>query len=1098
MKLPTTIKFTRLFCILICIILSASLVLFAACSNRLNLDDKYEDPFEKVEEGDEEDIEVQVIKNGKFDLYNETSSTVFPVNPKDWSYSADSFAGSNAPTSSGDFARYGIISVDEDIYKTDLSKFQTYSMKNKAGGAVTLDNPGAPSQFYDPSKEAGEGNNDKILMVQNIKPTAAKYKSSSITVPQNSFAKISVFVKTVFVKADGEYFEYGTDNLSPGQGATIAITGGVNYPVILTEIYTDLDTNNGWAEYQFIIEGSNMSSKTVNLELGLGTGGPLNSQGYIEGFAFFSNAVMEFIPQKEFNKLNDTLDASNADVEIIEIFYNSTLIGTQNTAYKRKQVSDKKQRVSFSFNKDYNDTILANTGISVLDYTNAAKPNSKILSPIDMPYAANYNVETYSDILLMPNMYEDTLKEYPFSNEGIIAIDKKNNTNTSVGLGYYDFINVKENEFYKISFWLKTSELQSGSVSIYLYYHEIGPDGVLNTYSKQIVGIDTTKHNLSEEDKKSVLNGDKYDGWRQYSFYVDGGLFDYNGTNSKDLSLEIWFGAIKNIYKLEGGSIVPTYTAGSGTGFLSKDFPKEKSFLMMANLTIEELTSSVYSQAQSAENSITGFSLTNKTSSSSSISNGSFNNAKPSEYKEDTSDIDRPLSPADFSSVYGFGQKGWQSALAQGTVLSGIVNTNLWDTGNYLWDDLLNNPALLTVIQLFDLAKLKTIKVLNLDVVLEWNSVLMICNQDETAFGYYTPFKTLSSNSIYEIKVQVLTSSLTGGGKGASVYLVDSRGQRFTNYVLDSEGERIAPYESNALVYNPFYDETYDKDSDKYKNPSDQNDKENKLLRKGTKFVQANTIPALNPYYDENFDDTLTWKRETTKYYFLPNDEFKGDTDLYFNVYNPYATIKEYYEQQAEFKGIESDSKFTVFTFLVKTGYESLSLRLELWNGQRYLDKNEFKADYIPTKTEYEATYSKGIVFFDNAEMATVDKDDFYQFLFYEIKESFDEDTMYYNKDNTKIFDVAAYNRMANPNIADEEDVKEPDEKKDPEPFNWAALTAILVAAVLIFALGAVVVRKYFMKKKNEEKTVTVAPSYKRKTTPKQTSVNKTKKSDKE
>ncbi|MCL1901403.1 MAG: hypothetical protein FWG51_03275, partial [Firmicutes bacterium] len=919
-------------------------------------------------------------------------------------------------------------------------------------------------------------------------------RSSSITVPQNSYAIISVWVKTVFVNADGTYYYNPLD----GQGATVTISGGVNYPVVLSGIHTDPDINDGWAQYQFIIEGSNMSSKTINLELGLGTGGPLNSQGYTEGFAFFANAVMEFITQKDFNDYNNLINA-NADeggdgngFELHDPIEYKVLTGTQGPiTYRVKQKGVFiQQRVPFSFNEFFNDKILADTedagiyNLSVLDY-NIIFPEDLVADSTDLEN--HYNINEYGNVSLVPILYNDALYTdkddplkitYPFESEDIVTIDKKDNSNISAGLLYKNFLEVYEDQFYKISFWLKTSELQSGSVSVYLYYHEI-VDGVLYTYSRQITGIDTTKYNLSEDDRASVLNGNKNDDWRQYTFYVDGGLFDYDGSNAQKLSLEIWFGAVKSNYSLIGGSIVEDYKSGTGTGFLSKDFVKKDSYMMMSNITIEKLTSSVYSQASSAENSVTGFSLTNKhTSSSNSISNGSFNNPKPSEAKPNISDYDYPFSPADFSSIYGYGTNGvWQNAPAKG-VLSGIINTNLWD--NYL-----DNPAIELIFQTFVLDTLKTMKLLNLEVALEWNSLLMICNQFETAFGYYSPYKTLSANSYYEIKVQVLTSSLTGAG--ASVYLVDSKGERFTNYVLDSKGERIAPYESDALIYNPFYDETYDKDSEKYKNPSDQNDEENLLLRKGTKYVQANTIPALNPYYDKDFNETVTWKRETTKYYFLPNIEFTGATDLYFNVVNPKATIKEYYDQQAEFmgiKGTETEDEFTVFTFLIKTGYESLSLRLELWNGQRYLHEG---VDYT-TETDYKTTiYSEGTVFFDNAEMGTINYDDYYIFLFDEIGKPFNDAEMFYNPLNTMIFDVAAYNRMADPGSPDEEDTEEPQEDEDSEPFNWAALTSIIMAAALILALGAVVVRKYFQKKKKEETTVTEAPSYKRQSKSKQT-----------
>ena len=1073
MKFSTALKFKRLFCIIISILLFASTVLFTACSSlSAEVDDNYKDPQEPAIEEEKEDIEAQVIRNGRFDLYNEKSSIVYPVTPRDWTYSADSYAGSYAPITRGDYARYGAVSVKEDNYDDDPTIFQTYSMKNN--GSITLDNPLAPSQFYNPANEVSETNNDKVLMVQNMKPTAAKYKSSSIQVPQNSYAIISVWVKTVFIKENGEFYEYGTDILNSGQGANIALTGGVNYPVILTGIYTDLEVNNGWAEYQFIIEGSNMSSKTIYLELGLGTGGQLNSIGYTEGFAFFANAEMTFIPQKEFNDYNTTA----AGVDLQKLNYDVTLVGTHNPAYRVKQVSSDKQRVSFSFNKMFNEEILAKTQDTLISGGYALSPTLSDFVK-EVPTIKGVNVDDdyiidrgTSSALGAINAYEDALENYPFTDENIIAIQRMSDTeNTSIGLVNQNFLTIKENEYYKISFWLKTSDILrgDGGVNVYLYYNEES-DGNVFTQYKQFLNIDTTEFDLSEEDKESVLNGNQYDGWRQYPFYVDGGLFNFDASGpGKQLSLEIWFGSVYQSFSYDG-TIKSSYETDWERGFRNNHFPEKDSFMMMSNVTIEKLTSSVYNQAQSSENSITGFSLSNKYSSSSSnISNGGFNNPKASERKDDISEYNYPFAPADFDTIRGFGQNGWQSAPAQNVVLSGVLNTNLW--GNYL-----NYPALLAVIGV-----LTPIEYFRTFDGQTFNSVLMIYNQTLTAFGYYTPFKTLSSNSFYEIQVQVKTSDIAG--RGASIYLVDSEGNRFSNYVLDSENNKLLPNNSEALVYNPFYDETYDESegNSKYRNPSDKDSNENKLLRKGQKYVKANNIPTLNPYYDKDFDKELTWKRETTKYYIyalpyvIPNSiEDDVNSKLYFIVDYDYGQI-------AEFKGIVSDTEFTTYTFLIKTGYKSLSLRLELWNGERYLDGRA-----------YTATYSKGFVFFDNAEMVTLTldqntkidyRDYYYNYLFEGLDNEYE-----YNVLNTKIFDVAAYTRMADPiDDVDEEEVAEPTEEEDKEPFNWAALTTILVAAALIIALGAVLVRKFFKKKPEKETTVSTTPSYKRKSNSKQT-----------
>ena len=1089
MKISTNSKFKRLLCILVCLLMAATLFLFAACNANKNSADNSGDngndnTTDQTTTDDTTDNEV--IKNGNFNLYNDTTATVFPVTPRSWSYAADSSTGSSAPISSGDYTRYGIISVQDSNYNADTSIFKTSNMKDP------LPNPGAPSeQGYDPSKDVSDTNNDKVLMLENIKATAAKYKSSSITIPQNSYALISVYVNTYFVDNNGDQF-VDPSGLLPGQGATIALSGGVNYPVILTGIFTDPATDGGWAEYQFIIEGSNMSSKTVNLELGLGTGGPADSQGYTEGFAFFSKAVLTFINQKDFNNYNyaDVSHITDDGFYLKQITYNDfNSVGTLNS-YKEVQENLKNVRLAFSFNYSFNDPN-GNENLSNTSYFDIINPDKD-----GTPYDANNYSVYQGDYKSAPNFYNDALGydagsgeySYPFTDGNIIAVEKMNDTNTSIGLTKDDFLPVSQGQYYKISFWLKTSELPRGSVNVYLTYYEIDPDGlggyVVTPNLKQFTAIDTTNYNLSSDDKASVYNGDKYDDWRQYTFYVDGGLFSF-GNAPKQLSLEIWFGSV-NINDPtiidDGVNPITLKMNRDLIGLKTKDFPGKDSFMMLSNLNVTSLSSFAYGQAQSGDNTVTGFSLSDQIPSSPQIANGSFNTPAAFAYKDDMLQYDSPLAPSGFTLMYGLGYDANLSQLnalnnapqTYGSVTSGIINTNLCD--NYL-----NNPAMSMILTTLITAPVTMEKLeayFNTFSGQTWNSVLMICNQISTAFGYYTPFKTLSANSLYEFTVQVKTASLTGAG--ASIYLVDQNGDRFSNYVLDDSGNKVLPTASNTLVYNPFYDEKYDESSDNY-NPEAGYDKttaENQLLRKGTKLVQANTIPTLNPYYDKNYDKEPTWKHETTKYYVLKNDTFNdANSDLYF-IINNYS-----YDQKAQFTGIK-DAGFTTYAFIIKTGYQSLNVKLELWNGQRYLQEGD---DY--TQVNVNKTYSQGYAFFDNAILKTLDQDQYYNYLF-EGTNGYPgvEDNIYnFDTAHTMIFDVAAFNPMADPGAPTEADTVTPTTPTTKTPFDWGQLTMIILAAAVLFALIAIVVKKFLDKKKVEETTVTEAPSYKRTTSAKTT-----------
>ena len=154
-----------------------------------------------------------LIKNGNFE---EAYDTSYPKTPKSWSIYGDSFDGKTAPLSYKDKennkdlgVKRGIISVEEDLFEDNKSKY----------GDIA--NPG--------KLEDASPDDDNIIMIYNEFPTAAKYKSSSISLPAGSFGKLTVYVKTLddIKPSDPDHpenYEY--------YGATIALSG-MEEPIII-------------------------------------------------------------------------------------------------------------------------------------------------------------------------------------------------------------------------------------------------------------------------------------------------------------------------------------------------------------------------------------------------------------------------------------------------------------------------------------------------------------------------------------------------------------------------------------------------------------------------------------------------------------------------------------------------------------------------------------------------------------------------------------------------------------------------------------------------------------------------------------------------
>lgn len=994
MKHTTALKFKRLLFLTLAILLIASLFLFAACNKNSGTDGDENGTAD--EETEEEEIdESQIIKNGRFDLYNDTTATSFPVTPRDWSYSADSYAGANAPIISGDYIRYGVISVKDEFYDEDPSKFKTSNMKN------TLANPGTINKIDE---------NDKILMLENLKPTAAKYKSSTITIPANSYAIISVYVKTSLFKADGNIL--GRSELAEGQGANIAVTGGVDKPIILTGIETSGYENNGWKKYEFIIESSSISSKSINLELGLGTGSPENTIGYTEGFAFFANAEMKFIPKNDFNTKN-----SAGDVNLKKFSYEGTNYGKYQQADNDSGfASTKTTRISYSF-RNVVDSVNGEQvkNVNLLQRKDTFNNNNEFS-------ITNFNKNTADA------KFADDLKNYPFSDENITAIQKNSGKKTSAGIGHENFLTVKEGQYYRISFWVKTSDVDRSGLNIYLINTTSSVEGCLPAENyKSISNINTTIYKLSDEDKEKITNSDKWEDWREYSFYVSGEMFEYNAGYQNNLSLEIWLGSVNINYTIENGTAVAERNL---TDYVSEsDFPQSGSYALITNIEVEKLTRDLYTSAQSADNSVTGFTLSNKTGSS-SLSNGSFNNVKS--FDTGTASITKPLSPADFTGMYG-------KDASQGSdyVAGGIVNTNLWE--NY-------NSFVVTGITANNLA-LNALKTFDSET---FNSLLMINNKKSTSYGYGSNYFSLSANTITRIDVMVKVFE----DAKANIYLVDKDGNRFSNYVTNSNGEKVSP--TSEKVYNPYYDEKYDETEGnaKYKPEAgyDKNSDENKLLRKGEKYVIASTIPIENPYYDKNYDKKTekpeAWKRATEKY----------------------IVINNYYNQEAQFNNIKStdsnaliNNGFITYTFFIKTGCKPRELKLELWNGSKYLTE-----------------YSVGAVFFDNATRATEKADAYYEYIY-----TYDANTLtgkINNKaiSNSMYFDLSGYEKAEETTTQDVDDDDTQEGEGDKKPFDWGQFTVILISSLMLIALGTVGVRKLLANRKETEQTVVEKPTYSR------------------
>lgn len=702
-------KFRKIFVFVLSLIIMISVLMFSGCAGG-DVDD-IEDNTPTPTATATATPKPALIKNGNFE---ETYDTSYPKTPKFWSSYGDSFGGKTAPLTD---ATYGIVNTETEIYD-----------ENKSAKYGDIDNPGVSS---------GSGDDDKnIIMLYNKQPTATKYKSQSITLPANSYAIVSLFVKTAGIKPFDEDNEASYDYY----GATIALSG-MEEPVYINGIntYNNLTEINDWKEYKFYLEGSATSSKTFYIELGLGTGSPDQSKGYTSGHAFFDAVKMDYINKASFETalFGDGVTAPLVEKNGNQPIYTSdsdSFFYYDNNKYKTNpyyvnRIDTKGTNLSaFAYSyKNRANILTQNLDLSFLD---PAEVVGSYFQDIDNDFDIDKG-----DIDVDGTEFTEELKDYPFSSSKVFMINNKNYATQGfktddITIKSYTIPNGADIQpaysYYKISVYLKTSNFLNNGLNVALVKTEADPD-IKPTYT-WFNNINTGAKNLTAEDLEEDANiSNKWSNWTEYSFY-----FEANPFNNVEISLEFWLGP-KTVSNLQ----LNKFTKG---------------YALFSEISLQKLTSAEYSSASAGDTVKTGIKLYE--TGTPGIANGGFNASS------DANIINKPVNPNNWTGYFG----GYGKMLGDNSstlvanhkltsVYSGIINQNYlgaYENNNYIDTNILTN--------------FETVGAPN---------YLMINNADMTSYGYVSQSKTLSASSYYKFSVMVKTF----GTAKASIYLTDADGK---------------------------------------------------------------------------------------------------------------------------------------------------------------------------------------------------------------------------------------------------------------------------------------------------------------------------------
>ena len=475
---------------------------------------------------------------------------------------------------------------DDDKDVEDLEFYESFNIDSE--DLPDCDNP--LTHDYNPTiTDVKDVENKNVLMIHNEysnsttvnKGTAQKYTSSStITVKAGTSAKFSVWVKTADLQSPTEKDE---DELpAVGNGAYISITHSVGSksldPLIIKNIDTsdiavDAANNWGWEKYEFVLQGASFADTTFTIVLGLGQGGGTDTFEYVNGYAFFDDAVCETISnaayETEASGLSAFTAASTAKQKTIDAYTND----------------DKKFALDFygefatstnalaSVSGEYT-TEKGNTG----EFTSIANPTGNLQTYQGLGFDTTYDVKqvfatpsaietfaTTNNNNLLKAIYTDHFKDNVLYKNVLTKADGSADVDAQKTLLLYSadgaamtanaptVYTVGAGKYLAISFFLKTSDMD-GVTGAGITLKET--TGTNKAAFENLDVSSATTVDINEETK------DIYGGWQQCFFFVQN---DTNDALSFTLSFNL---GPKNII----GTTKASYTEGFAafTGFKTK------------------------------------------------------------------------------------------------------------------------------------------------------------------------------------------------------------------------------------------------------------------------------------------------------------------------------------------------------------------------------------------------------------------------------------------------------------------------------------------------------------------------------------------------
>ena len=311
-------KFRKFLIVLLSIVTAISMALFTACDKPAD-DDSNDDTTNDTTEQTVTDF--QSVANGDFEFYTNEKTTYPYSSAVKWTRSNDK---SNT-TSISSSATSGIIDTSDEAY----SKLSTSSKPviSATESETVFFNPRTPGYYgllkneYNKDDEKVRHNpnvqGSKVLMINNKtsvdgQGTAQKFASSStLTVPQNSYAILSLWVNTY----DLDTVVYDKKQ-NKEYGAYVSITNNVGNVDYENLVFKNVNTEGKWVNLKLYVQGSEINATSFTITVGLGQGSKNNKDGYVEGFAYFDNITFTTYTKTEYNNLDEVNNLTSTNYSL--------------------------------------------------------------------------------------------------------------------------------------------------------------------------------------------------------------------------------------------------------------------------------------------------------------------------------------------------------------------------------------------------------------------------------------------------------------------------------------------------------------------------------------------------------------------------------------------------------------------------------------------------------------------------------------------------------------------------------------------------------------------------------------------------------------